>query len=278
MSPGHIEPLSPTVSPGHVEPLSPTVSPGHIEPLSLTASPSHTISLSPATSPVYTVSLGPVAPLDHTVSLGPVAPLDHTMSLGPTTPPGPQSPDPNRMDMDPVPAVTAPASDSPLSIPDPTSEITLSPSLDLDIATRYGLGATPDTDNSSILDTNDLSVPDTSDSSVPDLDLLPPRDASQQLSSDSLMIVSQLPVATAVEGTFDIKGVHGKFITAATIQFWENILGGEKWIKMVQSYLDLERMPPTKNVCNNLLSAPADVMTFSSSMLYVYPHNPGHTR
>ena len=181
------------------------MSPGSIKPLSLTASPSHTVSPSPATSP------------GHTVSLSPVAPLDHTISLNPITPPGLQCPDPNRVDMDPRPAVTAPASDSPLSTPDLTLEITLSPSLDLDIATTYGLGI----------------VPDTSDSSVPDLDLLPPRDAPQQLSSDFLTVASQLPIAATAEGAFDIKGVHGKFITGAAVQFWENILGGEKWIKMV---------------------------------------------
>jgi len=79
----------------------------------------------------------------------------------------------------------------------------------------------------------------TSDSSLPDSGPPPPHNRPQQPPPDS---------PAAVGGAFDAKGVHGGFITNATIKYWEDVLGGEKWIKMVQDYLNLERMPPTGRV------------------------------
>jgi len=75
-----------------------------------------------------------------------------------------------------------------------------------------------------------------------------PPPNSPTVQAESPTALTQLTVAAAVGGVFDIKGVHGGFITEATIQYWEDTLGGEKWIKMVLGYLDLERIPPTNGV------------------------------
>jgi hypothetical protein len=36
-------------------------------------------------------------------------------------------------------------------------------------------------------------------------------------------------------------------LAKTTVQYWEGIPGGEKWIKMVQGYIDLERLPTTND-------------------------------
>ena len=77
---------------------------------------------------------------------------------------------------------------------------------------------------------------------------LPPRSSTTQAESDT--ILSRPPVTVTAESSFNIVGVHGDFITTALVQYWGGILGGEKWIKMVQSYLDLERMPLNGTVCD----------------------------
>jgi len=86
-------------------------------------------------SPGSTESLGPAA------SPGPIMPLSHAMSPGPALSPDLQYPNSDSMDMGPVPTVTAPTSNDPLSAAsNATPETMLSPPLDLDIATTDGPG------------------------------------------------------------------------------------------------------------------------------------------
>lgn len=85
-----------------------------------------------------------------------------------------------------------------------------------------------------------------------------PRNGPHQFSPDpptqteSAAVSSQPSAAVPIKGAFNIKGVHGGFINKATVQYWNSIPGGEKWVNMVQAYIDLERMPPTNAVCHTL--------------------------
>lgn len=128
------------------------------------------------------------------------------MSPGPATSPGLQSPDPehsvdsqqldpdpDRMNVDPVPTATIPP---------------LCNGLETDL--------------------------DTSTSPLPGLS--PPSSpvAPQQSNSVTTRVVpTQLPLAVATKGTFDIKGIHGTFVNKTTVRYWKDIPGGEKWVAMV---------------------------------------------
>jgi hypothetical protein len=92
--------------------------------------------------------------------------------------------------------------------------------------------------------------PTTNDLSPPAPNLPPSRDGPQQPLLDSSADQAespaafiQLPAVVTVKGTFDIEGVHGDFISKTTVQYLEGIPGGAKWINMVRSYTDLERLP-----------------------------------
>lgn len=56
------------------------------------------------------------------------------------------------------------------------------------------------------------------------------------------------PLTSAGNGTFDLTGVLGEFISESTRAYWESVPGGEKWTAMVKSYLILQTFPPSKEV------------------------------
>jgi hypothetical protein len=58
---------------------------------------------------------------------------------------------------------------------------------------------------------------------------------------------------SARNSAFDLTGVRGDFILEDTRVYWESVPGGEKWVKMVTSYLMLETMAPLKSVRTVLL-------------------------
>ena len=88
---------------------------------------------------------------------------------------------------------------------------------------------------------------------------------------------TRLPAAVAVEGTFDIKGVHGKFINKTTARYWKGIPGGEKWICMVRSYINFERIVPTVAVRDSACTSVVATDLFSSRF-FVSPPNLSHMR
>ena len=141
----------------------------------------------------------------------------------------PSSPDHDSMDVDPVHTVTNSSSNIPPHVPNTAPETTPSPPLDPDLVAD---------ESGTDLSTGGPSLPDPSPPS--------PRDVPQQPSS--LATQAKLPSAStqlpaAVKSTFDVKGVHGRFITKTTARYWKDVRGGKKWISMLQSYIDLERMP-----------------------------------
>lgn len=128
-------------------------------------------------------------------------------------------PSADSMDVDPVPTVASLPLDSPSFAYDVTGAAPSPPS-DLDFAT---------TD----LNSDDLSPPGPGH--------LPPHNEHQQpppdpptIQDEFLGVLSHFPIAPTI-GSFNIEGVHGNFINKATIQYWENIIGGDKWVRMVQS-------------------------------------------
>jgi hypothetical protein len=59
-------------------------------------------------------------------------------------------------------------------------------------------------------------------------------------------------LATPGNNTFDLTGVRGDFISERTCEYWGSVSGGEKWLKMVKSYLTLEKIPAVNRVSANL--------------------------
>jgi len=187
------------------------------------------------------MSPGPAMPPAPTVSPGPAVSPIPTISPGPTVSPDPQYPTPDRMDIGLVPTATAPTPNAPSSAPNATPGTTLSPPSDLGTAVTDGAGIDQSTSDSPLPDPRPPS---------PHIGLGQPLPDFLAIQAESPADLGEIAGAVAVRDTFDIKGVHGDFITKATVQYWEDILGGEKWIKMVQGYLDLERMPLASGVCN----------------------------
>lgn len=91
--------------------------------------------------------------------------------------------------------------------------------------------------------------------SDPDIATSPQQPESPIAQTESPEDPADFSGAVAVEGTFDIKGVHGSFINKTTVRYWKGIPGGEKWISMVRSYIDLERMIPTDAVRDSLFNS-----------------------
>jgi hypothetical protein len=56
------------------------------------------------------------------------------------------------------------------------------------------------------------------------------------------------PLTSAGNGAFDLTSVLGDFISESVRTYWESVPGGEKWVAMVQSYLLLQTIPPSKDV------------------------------
>lgn len=143
--------------------------------------------------------------------------------------------DHNFMDVDRVPAVTVLPLDNPPYVPDLATETTLSPPLDKDLITDE-FGTDLNTDGSSLPDPNHPSL------NVPQQ----PNFLTTRVKPPT--VFTQPPATVAMNITLDIKGVHGKFINKAAIRYWKDIPGGGKWISMLRSYVDLERMPQTNTV------------------------------
>ena len=191
-----------------------------------------------------TLPLSPVASLGPIVSPGLVTSPSFIMSPNPTTSPNPdsedtadhQSPSPIHMDVDPIPTVTNPPSNAPPYAFDTAPETTLSPSLDPNLATD---------ESRSDLHTGSLSLPDPGPLPLCDV---PQQPCSLTTQAKLPVAFTQLLAAVVVEGTFDIKGIHGKFINKTTAWYWKDIRGGDKWISMLRSYIDLERMPKANGI------------------------------
>ena len=66
--------------------------------------------------------------------------------------------------------------------------------------------------------------------------------------SASATPLTQPLLASAGNGTFDLTGVCGDPISESTRGYWESVPGGEKWVAMVKSYLELQKMPPSSRV------------------------------
>lgn len=217
---------SPIVSPGLNASPSLNMSPGLIATPCLDAPPGLNTSPSLNMSPSLDVPPGLDTSPNLTISPSP------DVSPGLAASPYQQYLNTDWMNMGPIPAVTSPALGSPLSDSNMALETTPSQSYDLDLTI------------------DDPGIGLSSSRSSPLDPTLSPRNGRQQpppdpfaIQAESNTVLGQPPIAPAVEGAFDRDGVHGDFITAVTIKYWESILGGEKWIKMVQSYLNLKRMP-----------------------------------
>jgi hypothetical protein len=63
---------------------------------------------------------------------------------------------------------------------------------------------------------------------------------------------TQPALATPGNNTFDLTSVRGDFISERTCEYWGSVSGGEKWLKMVKSYLTLEKIPAVNCVSANL--------------------------
>ena len=204
------------MSPGSTESPDPADLAMSLDPPSIVSSPGITMSSSLVTSPAFDVSPGLAAS------------------------PGTRSPDADRTNIVPIPTISSPTSDSSLS-PHNVAGVTPSPPLDTNITATSEMEIETSSDDSLPLDPGHLSPDNEPNQQPPD---------SLAVEGESLGALGQFPAVVAVETAFNIEGVHGTFISKATIKYWENILGGRKWIQMVQSYLDLERMPPTDSVCD----------------------------
>ena len=79
-------------------------------------------------------------------------------------------------------------------------------------------------------------------------------------------------LASARKGALDPTGILGGFISENTCAYWGSVPGGEKLIAMVRSYIELQTMPPLKNVrivschtfCNQLILHPASSATLNN--------------
>lgn len=78
-------------------------------------------------------------------------------------------------------------------------------------------------------------------------DLSPPTHLPQNAQPLGITF-TQPPLESAGNGTFNLTGVIGDYISESTRTFWESVPGGEKWVAMVKSYLELQTIPPSKGV------------------------------
>lgn len=204
----------------------------------LVASSGATMSPGIIVAPSLVASSSPVMSTGPVVSLGSIVSPDlEYPNPGYTANDQPPILNHDFMDVDHVPTVTVLPSDNPPYVPNLATETVLSPPLDPDLITNE-FGTDLNTDGSSLPDSNPPSLN------------TPQQPNSPTTQTKFSLVFTQPPAAVVVKVTLDIKGVYGRFINKAVVRYWKDVPGSEKWISMLQSYINLEWMPQTNTICD----------------------------